>query len=124
MDGHFETELIHLDGDAVLMAIGEIDASTSPILLAACLDLTSVCDRLVLDFAGVTFMDSSGLHVLIQIERREDTTSVVIRNAPDQVRRLLQITNLATQFLESLASQPDDAETARATTQLAESSEI
>jgi anti-anti-sigma regulatory factor len=51
-------------------------------------------------------MDSSGLHVLIQYDQREGTT-VVLRNASDQVRRLLQITNLAARFLEQESLQSE-----------------
>jgi anti-sigma B factor antagonist len=100
MDGDFETRLINPDGDAVLVASGEIDAATSPMLHEACLQLASVTDRLVLDFSAVTFMDSSALRVLIEMHLREGTSGVVIRNPSEQVRRLLQMTGLASQFLE------------------------
>jgi anti-sigma B factor antagonist len=110
MDGEFAAEVIHLDGDGVLMVTGEIDASTSPKLHDACLRLTSVTDRLVLDFAGVTFMDSSGLHVLIQIHQREDTSRVAVRNAPRRIERLFEVTGLTAQFLDPPPSATDVAE--------------
>jgi anti-anti-sigma factor len=109
MDGDFGTELIHLNGDAVLMVIGEVDASTSPMLHDACLDLASISDRLVLDLSGVTFIDSAALHVLIQLHEREGTNTVVVRNPSSQVRRLLQITELASRFLEPSVSEADVA---------------
>jgi len=112
MDGGFGIDVIHLDGDAVLLVTGEVDASTSPRLHDACLQLASVTDRLVLDLSGVTFMDSSALHVLIQVRGREDTTKVVIRTASRQVLRLLQITDLADEFLEPLPSPTDTSSTA------------
>ena len=121
MDGVFGTELIHLNGDAVLRVVGEVDASTSPMLHEACLDLASISDRLVLDLSGVTFMDSSGLHVLIRLHHREGTTSVVVRNPSGQVLRLLQITDLASRFLERPVPETDGADTAR--TRHAEASE-
>jgi anti-anti-sigma factor len=104
MDGEFRTEVIHLDGDAVLVVVGEVDASTSPMLHQECLDLVSITDRLVLDLSGVTFMDSSALHVLIDIHQHEGTSSVIVRNAPSHVRRLLEITALADEFLDPLSS--------------------
>jgi anti-sigma B factor antagonist len=109
MNGDFGIELIHLDGNAVLMVVGEIDASTSPKLREACLHLTSTSDRLVLDLSRVTFMDSSGLHVLIDIQQRDDVTGVMLRNAPGHVRRLLQITGLADQFLDPAPPQTEVA---------------
>jgi stage II sporulation protein AA (anti-sigma F factor antagonist) len=113
MDGDFGTELIHLNGDAVLMVRGEVDASTSPMLHDVCLDLASICDRLVLDLSGVTFIDSAALHVLIQLHQREGTNTVV-RNPSSQVRRLLQITELASRFLEPSVSETDVADAAHA----------
>jgi anti-sigma B factor antagonist len=104
MDDKFGTEVIHLDGDAVLMVTGDVDASTAPKLHEACLQLTSITDRLVLDLSSVTFMDSSGLRVLIQIHEREGTSSMTVRNAPNQVRRLLEITALAEWLLDPLSS--------------------
>jgi anti-anti-sigma factor len=113
MDGDFGIELVSLDGDAVLVVSGEVDASTSSKLDEGCLSLSAITDRLVLDFSRVTFMDSSGLHVLIQQNRRPGTT-VVIRDAPEQVLRLLQITELADQFLEPESAQDDESHSARA----------
>jgi anti-sigma B factor antagonist len=104
--GDIEIELVHLDGDALLMVAGEVDASTAPMLHEASLHLSTLTDRVVLDFSRVTFMDSSGLHVLIQHDQREGTT-VVLRNASDQVRHLLQITNLAAHFLEQESLQSE-----------------
>jgi anti-anti-sigma factor len=123
MGGDFVTDLIHLDGNAVLLVTGEVDASTSPMLRDACLQLTAITDRLVLDLSGVSFMDSSALHVLIELRESRDTTSVMVRNASLQVRRLLQITELA-HFLEPLPSPTDISGTPRATGEHAEAGEI
>ena len=109
MVGDFRTELTHLDGDAVLVVTGEIDASTSPMLHEACLGFVSNTDRLVLDLSGVTFMDSSALRVLIEVQVREGTGGVVVRNPSGQVRRLLEMTDLAARFLDPLQSQTDSA---------------
>jgi len=51
--------------------------------------------KAVLDFAGVTFMDSSGLNVLVSAAGRGfRSDAVLIRNAPVSIRRLLSITGL------------------------------
>ena len=100
METRFETEMIHLDGVAVLRVAGDIDASTAPMLSAACLELETMSDQLVLELGGVTFMDSSGLHVLVTTYQRAGAGSIVVRNAPDQVRRLLEITGLSDEFIE------------------------
>jgi anti-sigma B factor antagonist len=104
----FRTQLIHRHNAIVLMVVGEIDAATAPLLHEACLEAESMSDRLVLDAAGVTFMDSSALHVLVKAQQRLGTTNVVVRNPSDQVRRLLQLTGLEAHFLETIPTQPED----------------
>ena len=54
-------------------------------------------------------MDCSGLHVLIDICQRGDITSVVVRNPAGQVRRLLEIADMADTFLEPHESQTEVA---------------
>ena len=43
---------------------------------------------LILDFAGVTFMDSSGIALILRSQQRMQG-SVVLRNVPEQARRVL-----------------------------------
>lgn len=51
--------------------------------------------KVVLDFTGDTFMDSSALNVLVATARQgPDDDAVAIRNAPFSVNRLLTITGL------------------------------
>ena len=53
-----------------------------------------------LDLSGVTFIDSSGLHVLLELAGRVEATggSVLIRNPAPAVQRLLAITLLESKF--------------------------
>ena len=46
---------------------------------------------LILDFAGVTFMDSSGIALILRSQQRMQLMegSVVLRNVPEQARRVL-----------------------------------
>ena len=46
---------------------------------------------LILDFAGVTFMDSSGIALILRSQQRMQLMegSVVLRNGPEQARRVL-----------------------------------
>ena len=71
---------------------GELDMATagdlSEVLRAAATD----DDPLVLDFEGVSFMDSSGLRALLEgAGLPEEGGPVVIRNPTPQVRRVLDI---------------------------------
>ena len=59
------------DDDPVLVAAGEIDVATSPLLRAELAGLLARNpDRVTLDFAEVSFIDSSGLGVLVGALKR------------------------------------------------------
>ena len=88
-------DLVHLDGSAVLMVRGEVDMATSPILGDAVERTLALGVPVVLDFAGVTFMDSSGLNVLLLAGQTVDRPGfVTVRNPSPLVRRLLTVTRL------------------------------
>ena len=53
--------------------------------------LSGTPERLILDFSGVTFMDSSGIALILRSQQRMQLLegSVVLRNIPAQARRVL-----------------------------------
>jgi anti-anti-sigma factor len=79
---------------------GELDASTSPSLAAACAELPPGGGQVDVDLGGVTFIDSSGLRILIALSDRAaaDGRKVVVVSASNPVRRLLEITGLESMF--------------------------
>lgn len=79
---------------------GELDASTSPSLSVAFAELPTATSQVDVDLGGVTFIDSSGLRVLIALNDRvtADGGSVVVSSASNPVRRLLEITGLEATF--------------------------
>ena len=81
--------------DDGLRLSGEIDASSSS-TLASWLDPLPGTDRLALDLAGVAFLDSSGLRVLIDAHRRAEAAGrrLVIVNPSAVVQRLFEISGL------------------------------
>jgi anti-sigma B factor antagonist len=77
-------------GSGIAVA-GEIDAHTAPALAAA---LTAADhDPLVLDLAGVEFVDSSGLRVLLEAHqvREADGRSLVLARPSAAVQRVLDV---------------------------------
>ncbi|MGW2378363.1 MULTISPECIES: STAS domain-containing protein [Kitasatospora] len=71
MDNGFRTAVRCCDGQVTLAAMGEIDLATAPELevrLKECLARRP--DRLVLDFARVTFCDCTGVDVLERARRK------------------------------------------------------
>jgi anti-sigma B factor antagonist len=93
-----------------ITAAGEVDIQTSPILEER---LTSVLDQgvssVVVDLGQVTFLDSTGLSVLIAAMKRCQTAGGSLRVVSPQpnVRRVFAITGLAEAF--QLAPDDEDA---------------
>jgi anti-anti-sigma factor len=87
----------HEDGRAEVVVAGEIDFATHRALLGTLTDeIEHGHRRIVLDMSGVTFCDSTGLGVLVQIRQRAVEGGGWLRVAAptDAVRRALEITNL------------------------------
>jgi len=79
---------------------GDIDANTVPALSDAFDGEHAARDGgLVIDVEGVTFIDSSGLRVLLDLRSRVEPAGVTLRAAPRSVRRLLELTGLSDSFL-------------------------
>jgi anti-sigma B factor antagonist len=81
--------------DGVVRAVGEVDASTCGQLDEMLSTLDTTVPALI-DLSAVTFMDSSGLRVLIAHHgaRANDRCRLKIVNPSHTVRRLLEITGL------------------------------
>jgi anti-sigma B factor antagonist len=86
------------NGGAMVLTIdGELDMATAPILAR---DLNSALDArpsaLTLDLSELTFVDSTGLSVLITAHRRagQDGCAFVLRSPRRAVLRTLQLTGL------------------------------
>ena len=79
---------------------GEIDASTAPRLIEAVKHLPDNDGAVVLDVRVVTFIDSSGLRVLVALAERasDDGRTVELASPSPSVTRLLEITGLAAMF--------------------------
>jgi anti-sigma B factor antagonist len=79
----------------VVEVFGEIDVDTAPKVRARVDDvLAGGCDRIVLDLAGTTFMDSTGISLLVRLTRQLGMENVVVRSPPFRVREVLAITSL------------------------------
>jgi anti-anti-sigma factor len=96
--GPADLEIIRADNGWVV--IGELDARSAPSLataLAAEPDRPRTCH---LDLAGVTFIDSSGLGVLVALARdaADGGGSIRLDQPSHSVMRLLQITRMTEMF--------------------------
>ena len=90
------------DGDAHLRVGGEVDLATAPQLDAALGDLVVATDGdLRIDCAELTFIDSSGISVLVATEQRlaADGRKLVLRDPSEQFRQVLAVTALDEVFV-------------------------
>ena len=102
MEGiRLETGLKKLDDTDVLELVGEIDVYTAPQFKEAVNKmLTSGQKHLIIDMAGVTYMDSSGFGALLSATKRlrpEGGTVNLVKCNP-AIDRILRITRLNTVF--------------------------
>ena len=84
---------------AVIEAVGEVDRETSSSLAAAIDRAAQTSHSIDLDLAGVAFMDSQGLRVIVEAKSAigPDTT-IFVAEASQQVTQLLAMTGLAEFF--------------------------
>ena len=92
-------------GDATILTVsGELDVASSPGLRAA-LDRVdpTPARRLVLDLAGLSFIDVTGLSLLVRAQQRalRLRSRLILINVPDALRRLLKLTG-STDLLDSI----------------------
>ena len=93
-DGGARLTVVHnVDGWTVT---GEIDAHSSPSLAMAMSELPDVA-QVVAEFNGVTFMDSSGLRVLVDAAMAATNAgkTFAIANPQTAIRRVVEISGLS-----------------------------
>ena len=85
------------DATTTLALTGELDPATAPVLADAIASLeTAGVDDVVIDLAGVTFLDSSGVRVLVSAREqlRASGATLTLRAPSPNIRRVLEITGL------------------------------
>ncbi|HEV7654597.1 MAG TPA: STAS domain-containing protein [Mycobacteriales bacterium] len=86
------------DGEYVVVA-GEVDIETAPQLRSALAAAVGTgAASVVIDLAAVTYLDSSGLSVLVSAHQRARAqgSTLCLCNPSERVRSLLRITGLDT----------------------------
>jgi anti-sigma B factor antagonist len=89
-------------GRTVLAVGGEIDVYTAPSLQSRAAEVIEEATaagnppRLVIDLSGVTFIDSTGLGVLVAVQNRaqDEQGSLVVVCSTERILKLLRLTGL------------------------------
>lgn len=94
----FRVEVAAGEFATLIAPSGELDAHTAAILVEHVNEvLATGCTQVVLDMAGLRFIDSSGLRVVISAHKRLAGIggALLVRSPSDTARRLFEITGLA-----------------------------
>jgi anti-sigma B factor antagonist len=97
----FHVGVSRSDGRVVIGVEGELDLATAPQLRDSLVALSEEGQtQVVLDLTRLSFIDSTGLSVLVMAlnRARADGGSVLLRNPSQSVLRILEITGLVLVF--------------------------
>jgi anti-sigma B factor antagonist len=95
--GRFQVDSQPGHGGTCVRPVGEIDMATVgsvQLVIDEC--VADGCERVVLDLRGVTFMDSSGLHLVVDADAaaRAAGWELLLIEGPPPVQRVFEITGL------------------------------
>jgi anti-anti-sigma factor len=96
-DTEFRVTTRATGGEFVVSVVGAVDRATAPQLLEAMGAALDSGEKVILDLAAMTFIDSQGLEVLIEAHARAREgrlQRVVLRSPRPQARKVLEITGL------------------------------
>jgi anti-anti-sigma factor len=96
--GDFRMTVTAVEREVLVVLTGELDLSSAPALASSLIGLVAQGHtHLVLDVADLTFIDASGLGVLVRVAKaaRAAGGRITLLSPQPQVRRLLSITGLS-----------------------------
>ena len=104
---HFEARTTAGSGRVVVTLTGECDLEGRDDLIASLLRAVEDAEVVVVDLAGVTFMDSSGIHSLVTAHRaaRDAGRALHVTGAAGSVATVLEITGVARLLAPSPAAE-------------------
>ena len=93
---HFSLFVERNGDETVVRVTGEIDLATAP-RLEDCLRRLDG-QPIAVDFSAVTFMDASGISVLVKTQRRVADGALTLRGVQPAQLRVLEVTGVADRF--------------------------
>jgi anti-sigma B factor antagonist len=93
LDIPLRIDTVDFDGRLVVAVHGELDIATSPLLDEALARARRTdAARILIDLAAVSFIDSTGLHVLIKHAREEGIRGRIrLTKCSSQVQRVIEL---------------------------------
>lgn len=88
------------DGTAIVSLSGELDLASAPRLDETLVGCEDGADTVLIDLRGLTFMDSSGLRVILAADARARSRGgrLVLVAGPPGVQRVFELTLLDTRL--------------------------
>jgi len=93
---------VSIEGDAAVIAVmGDLDMGKYQTLCDSAEAIVPLVSRLIIDMSEISFIDSSGLRAILNIEAAASasTTRLVLRSPTAPVLRLLDVTGTRKQFV-------------------------
>jgi stage II sporulation protein AA (anti-sigma F factor antagonist) len=102
IDELLTTEVTEGDEATVIRVTGEVAYASCRLLQEALVPCITADRKVVLDFSGVTVLDSSGIGVILKAHRALDDVAgaLVVRNATPATLRVLEVTGLQDLLVE------------------------
>lgn len=99
-DGSFSITSRRLEHGILVALSGEVDLATAPVADDELRRAEESADLVVLDLGDVSFMDSTGLRMVISADQRLRArgASLQIQRIPRQVRRLFELVGMLDHF--------------------------
>ncbi len=91
----------------IIDLVGELDGEAAAALSAAYAASSSQAERILLNFAPMTFMNSSGIALIVELlgKARADARPVLASGLSDHYRQIFEITRLS----DFMTIRPDEA---------------
>jgi anti-sigma B factor antagonist len=93
---NIDIDIVERDGAVVVALEGEVDLCAAPVLEESLRQVAaSHASSIVVDLDRVSFMDSAGVHVLLQFSlSQKNGTRLALTHGSRQVQRLFEITGV------------------------------
>lgn len=106
-----QTYPFYSSGRLTIRLVGELDhAAAAPAMRAVAAAAEEFLPRqCVLDLAGLTFMDSSGIAVILRSKRLLSAmgTELLVTEPPEQARRVLELAGLGSLLIQAEAQRKE-----------------